>query len=719
MSEKSEPSKVRGNPVIKRLLKKQNKHKILSDTRFQVLIIVIFCAVAGIAFLVVKSLTSSYSLWPNNPIPNTITSANNSSIELGVKFVSKDSGYVTGIRFYKDPQNTGIHIGSLWSSNGTLLARVNFTNETNSGWQTATLAQPVNIAANVIYVVSYHALNGDYSFNSSYFSHRQSHTNGPLTAFADNSIYGANGVYVNSATPKFPTKDMNGANFWVDLVFSTKRVAPPTAPAPPTILTATQDGTTIIVAWNTGISAKSIASYNIVRNGKQYAKVSSVTFTYIDSNVMAGHTYNYQIQTIDNTGAVSAKSFNTSITYNITPGPAVALSASPESITAGSSSNLTWFSTNATSCQAASPASWTSSMATYGNQPVSPLTTTTYTITCRNGWGNTNSSPVTIKVPPAVALSASPESITAGSSSNLTWFSTNATSCQAASPASWTSLTANSGNQSVSPTNTTTYAISCNGNGGITKSLPVTVKVTPAPTVSNPPQPFGNVAGSWKLVFDSEFNGSSLDTYQWSTGVDGALGITNGYDAAIEQECYDPAQVNVSEGTLNLTAIPKTEYCPPYGGTEPYASGAVTTYGHFSYTYGYAEARVWLPGTSRIADWPAFWELGQLYNVSAGEIDIVESLEGVACATFHNSGSSPSFCSSGTFAGGWHTFAADWEPGYINFYFDGANVLSVNSGITSSPMYLVLDLALSSKITSPDTAPATMKVDYVRVWQHN
>jgi hypothetical protein len=79
MSEKSEPSKVRGNPVIKRLLKKQNKHKILSDTRFQVLIIVIFCAVAGIAFLVVKSLTSSYSLWPNNPIPNTITSANNSS----------------------------------------------------------------------------------------------------------------------------------------------------------------------------------------------------------------------------------------------------------------------------------------------------------------------------------------------------------------------------------------------------------------------------------------------------------------------------------------------------------------------------------------------------------------------------------------------------------------------------------------------------------------
>jgi beta-glucanase (GH16 family) len=355
---------------------------------------------------------------------------------------------------------------------------------------------------------------------------------------------------------------------------------------------------------------------------------------------MAGHTYNYQIQTVDNTGAVSAKSFNTSITYNITPGP-------------------------------------------------------------------------------TVTLSASPDLITAGSSSTLTWSSTNATSCQAASPASWTSQTANSGSQSVSPTNTTTYTISCNGSGGITKSLPVTVKVTPAPAVPSQPQPVGNVTGPWKLVFDSEFNGSSLDTYQWSTGVDGAPGITNGYDAAIEQECYDPAQVNVSGGTLNLTAITKTEYCPPYGGTEAYTSGSVTTYGHFSYTYGYAEARIWLPGTSSLVDWPAFWELGKLYDVSAGEIDILESLEGEACATFHNSIASPSFCSTGVYASGWHTFAADWEPGYINFYFDGTNVLSVNSGITSSPMYLVLDLALSSKITSPDTTPATMKVDYVRVWQYN
>jgi len=31
---------------------------------------------------------------------------------------------------------------------------------------------------------------------------------------------------------------------------------------------------------------------------------------------------------------------------------------------------------------------------------------------------------------------------------------------------------------------------------------------------------------------------------------------------------------------------------------------------------------------------------------------------------------------------------------------------------------LILNLALSTAITSPNTATATMKVDYVRVWQH-
>ena len=68
-------------------------------------------------------------------------------------------------------------------------------------------------------------------------------------------------------------------------------------------------------------------------------------------------------------------------------------------------------------------------------------------------------------------------------------------------------------------------------------------------------------------------------------------------------------------------------------------------------------------------------------------------------------------------AGGWHVFAADWQPGRIDFYYDGVLVGSVDSGITSAPMYPIVNLGLSSSISGPVVAPSRMKVDYVRIWQ--
>ena len=65
----------------------------------------------------------------------------------GVKFTASVNGVVTGVRFYKAAANTGAHVGSLWSSSGTLLASGTFTNETASGWQTLTFSSPVTVTA--------------------------------------------------------------------------------------------------------------------------------------------------------------------------------------------------------------------------------------------------------------------------------------------------------------------------------------------------------------------------------------------------------------------------------------------------------------------------------------------------------------------------------------------------------------------------------------------
>ena len=246
-----------------------------------------------------------------------------------------------------------------------------------------------------------------------------------------------------------------------------------------------------------------------------------------------------------------------------------------------------------------------------------------------------------------------------------------------------------------------------------TTKVTTTPTTTPTTGTSGPVQPVGQDAGPWNLAFDSEFNGSSLDTSQWSTGWFGS-GITTGASSS-EQQCYDPSQVSVTNGALNLSAVARTETCG--GAVQPYASGMVTTDGKFSFTYGYMEARIWLPGNGSIADWPAFWADGQNWPTN-GEIDTLEGLGGQACAHFHNPAGGPGACAAGNYSGGWHTFAADWEPGSLTFYYDGTPVWNDTSGITSAPMYLILNLALSSAITSPNTAPTAMQVDYVRVWQH-
>jgi hypothetical protein len=47
-------------------------------------------------------------------------------VELGVKFQSSVAGTITAIRFYKGPQNTGTHVGNLWSAAGHVAGHGHF-----------------------------------------------------------------------------------------------------------------------------------------------------------------------------------------------------------------------------------------------------------------------------------------------------------------------------------------------------------------------------------------------------------------------------------------------------------------------------------------------------------------------------------------------------------------------------------------------------------------
>ncbi|WP_409334744.1 DUF4082 domain-containing protein [Bradyrhizobium neotropicale] len=153
------------------------------------------------------------SLFSPTATPAVVNTTDASAVELGVRFQASVAGTVTGVRFYKSSQDTGTHTGELWSSTGVKLATVTFTNETASGWQSATFSSPITLTPGQIYTVSYHTNTGHYSNTNNFFT--SDVVNGPLTAPAS-----GNGVFAYGSTSLFPTSTFQATNFWVDVMFN-------------------------------------------------------------------------------------------------------------------------------------------------------------------------------------------------------------------------------------------------------------------------------------------------------------------------------------------------------------------------------------------------------------------------------------------------------------------------------------------------------------------
>jgi chitosanase len=264
--------------------------------------VVAFMLFGAASIVWASAATTTYNLW-GNAVPKTITADDRHNLELGMKFRAKVAGYVTGVRFYKSAQNTGTHTGSLWDSRGHLLATATFSKETASGWQSVNFSKQVSVAANVTYVVSYHAPKGHYSVNFHYF--KKNVTNKNLVALRAGHGQ-ANGVYRYSRQTTYPGDNGSGANYWVDVIFANKLVSAPVAPAAPGNLTANLSGSAVALRWQASVSANSIKEYDVYRGSSKVATTANTAYT--DTAVKAGTTYSYTVKAVDTTGAVSVAS---------------------------------------------------------------------------------------------------------------------------------------------------------------------------------------------------------------------------------------------------------------------------------------------------------------------------------------------------------------------------------------------------------------------------
>jgi hypothetical protein len=260
--------------------------------------------------------TTTSSLWSSSSIPKTITDSDSQSVELGVRFQATTTGKIQSVRFYKGAQNTGTHIGSLWDNAGHKLASVTFQNETASGWQTASFAQPVPIAANTTYTVSYFAPKGHYSSDNNYF--KNAYAKGSLTALKSTSVRG-NGVYSYGTSSRYPKDTYKSSNYWVDVVFSAKRFDPTPLPAAPTNLTATLTGKSVTLKW-TDSATTGVAYYQVYRNGASLGK-NTTGAGYTDATLAANTSYTYQVRAVDAAGQASDWSNTVKVTVPADPTP--------------------------------------------------------------------------------------------------------------------------------------------------------------------------------------------------------------------------------------------------------------------------------------------------------------------------------------------------------------------------------------------------------------
>ena len=386
-------------------------------------------------FLFTTSGAAPNTIWSSATTPAILSQADSAAIEVGVKFRSDASGYITGVRFYKGTANTGTHIGNLWTSTGTLLATATFTNETASGWQQVVFSAPVAISANTVYVASYYAPSGGYSLNQNYFA-GTGFDNAPLHALQD-GVSGGNGVYLYNPASAFPVNTFGSSNYWVDLLFSASGPATISSlslnPTSVTGGTASTGTVTLSDVAPTGgavvnLSSGNTAAATVPANVTVLAGASTATFTVSTVAVAASTpvtisaTYNSVTQTgsltvLPPAATPSSVTLNpTSVTGGTASTGTVTLSGA--ALTGGAVVNLSSSNTAATVpgtvtvLAGASTATFTvSTVAVAASTPVT--VSATYNSVTKTG-------SLTVSPPAVTSVTLNPASVTGGTASTGT-----------------------------------------------------------------------------------------------------------------------------------------------------------------------------------------------------------------------------------------------------------------------------------------------------------
>lgn len=266
----------------------------------------------------------------------------------------------------------------------------------------------------------------------------------------------------------------------------------------------------------------------------------------------------------------------------------------------------------------------------------------------------------------------------------------------------------------------------------------------PAPPLASAPAASYDACGArplkangtpWSCTFVDNFDGTELDRTKWLPQTVFAQGTVETH------ACYrdDPSNVNVRGGVLNLTLLRLDEPAPCGVDLSPTTlqSGMVSTWHRFSQQYGRFEARIkttassypglhetfWMWPDNRVAStakWPDAGEIDVAESYSSAPHTVIPFLHYSADSGGIQMGLNTNYCAAER--GVWNTYTLEWSASRLEVFVNGRSCLVNTSGDPAFQKPYIIDLTQgigpqSNLPVDGTPIPATMQVDYVRVWQ--
>lgn len=272
----------------------------------------------------------------------------------------------------------------------------------------------------------------------------------------------------------------------------------------------------------------------------------------------------------------------------------------------------------------------------------------------------------------------------------------------------------------------------------------LTTRMVPALVLFLCLMPAVSVAQQWKLVWSDEFDKPGLpDPAKWD--------YEEGFVRNNEMQYYTRARkenARVEGGMLviegrretfaNARYDAKATRGPASRPSAQYTAASLITRGKAQWQFGRIEVRARIPEGKGV--WPAIWMLGANYGQvgwpRCGEIDIMEFVghtPDLVHATVHYLKDGKHLSSGNRLKAGspfdaFHTYAMEWSPERMDFYYDKEkyHTFSISQAEDNDsnpflkPQFLMINLALGGNWggqIDDSIFPQKFLVDYVRVYE--